>query len=149
VASVFDIEKQMTYWLKIFLFSFVPTIGINLLTRPLWSDYVGTNTSLAAFSVILTTGLLPIYLLIVNYYFAKKRKADNFIINSVIIVSCIWLSAYFHFINWADSVGSRSNPDGGTEAIMSFEQWIGTIVVIIGSIIGHFSLARQNKTASH
>lgn len=138
----------MTYYLKIILFSFVPTIGINLLTRPFWGDNVDTNTSLATFSIVLTIGLLPIYLLIINYFFAKKYKADNFILNGLLIVLCVWLSSYFHFINWADSIGNRNNPDGGTEAVISFEQWTGTIFVVIGTIIGHVNLIKQNKTAS-
>ena len=139
----------MTYWLKIILYSYVPTIGINLLTRPLWSNDVSAdiNTNLAIFSFLLTIIILPIYLLIINYFLAKSNNVNHFIINGLIIITCVLLSSYFHFINWADSVGSRNSPDGGTEAVMSLEQWAGSIVAIIGTVVGQYKLSKRQKTA--
>ena len=138
----------MTYYLKIALYSLLPTIGVNLVTWPFWGNNIDTNTGLATFSIILTIGLLPLYLLTINYFFAKKYKVNRFILNGLLIVACIWLSSYFHFLNWADSIGSRSNPDAGTQAVISFEQWTGTIVVVIGTFIGHLNLIKQDNTTS-
>ena len=137
--------NKLPYELKIILFSYVPTFGVNLIMRPFWGDNVDTNTTLATFSLGLTIFILPIYLLTINYAFAKRHKAEQFVLNGLVMISCVFISSYFHFYNWADSIGNRDNPDGGTEAVMSLEKWGGSIICIIGTIIGHYSLTKQDK----
>jgi hypothetical protein len=137
--------NKLPYELKVLLFSYAPTFGINLILRPFWSSDPGANTGLAILSVALTVLILPFYLLTVNYELAKKHQAEQFILNGLIVVSCVIISSYFHFYNWADSIGDRNNPDGGTEAVMSFEQWGGSTICVIGTIIGHYRITSRNK----
>ena len=137
--------NKIPYEIKVFLFSYVPTFGINLILRPLWGENVDTNTSLATFSMALTILILPIYLLTVNYVIARRHHAQQFIMNGLVMISCVFISAQFHFYNWADSIGSRSNPDGGTEAVLSLERWGGSVICTIGTIIGHFQIVNNNK----
>lgn len=137
--------NRVPYELKVILFSYVPTFGINLLLKPFWVHNDDANTSLAAFSLGFTIFFLPIYLLIINYVFAKKHNAEQFIINGFVAISCIFISSYFHFHNWADSIGSQENPDGGTEAIISLAKWVGSIICITGTIIGHYNLTKRKK----
>jgi hypothetical protein len=139
--------NKLPYELKVLLFSYVPTFGINLIIRPFWSVEATANSGLAILSTALTILILPIYLLVINYELAKKHRAEQFILNGVIMVSCVIVSSYFHFYNWADTVGSRNNPDGGTEAVMSLEMWGGSIMCVIGTIIGHCVLPKPNKNA--
>jgi hypothetical protein len=140
--------NKIPYELKVILFSYVPTFGVNLFMRPFWGDNVDTNTNLALFGTVFTIFILPFYLLTINYVFAKQHKAEQFILNGLVMISCVFISTYFHFYNWADSIGSRDNPDGGTEAVMSLEKWGGSIICIIGTIIGHYNLIQNNKDTS-
>ena len=121
---------------------------MGLLLRPFWGNNVETNTSLATFSIGLTIIFLPMYLLSINYYFAKKHRAEQFISNGLVIISCVLISAQINFYNWANSIGSHGNPDGGTEAVISLERWGGSIICIIGTIIGHYRLTHKNKNTN-
>jgi hypothetical protein len=85
-------------------------------------------------------------LVIANYWLAKKFDTKGvFIINSLIILSCIFISERLHFLNWADSVGSRTHPDNETLEVGAFERDMGVLVTIIGLIIVFIRLYRKTK----
>jgi formate hydrogenlyase subunit 3/multisubunit Na+/H+ antiporter MnhD subunit len=86
--------------------------------------------------------ILPIYLVLTNYYIAKRHNKANeiFFINGLIILSCIFVSTHFHFKNWADSVGNYTKPDSGTDAINQFTTIAGIIVCLIGLLFVFFRI---------
>ncbi len=135
----------MRYELKVLLVNFSISIGVNLIMRPFWFNDIDAKTDLAIFSTTFTIFLLPFLLLLVNYSLSKKYKITSFVYSAIIIVLSVWLSSYFHFINWADSVGSRSNPDGGTEAITSLEKIGGSLFALFFSVIIHFALREKKE----
>ena len=51
------------------------------------------------------------------------------------ICSCIYISAQLGFLNWADSIGSRQNPDNETLMVVAFEWQVGLIATLIGLTI--------------
>ena len=97
--------------------------------------------------MMITMFVLPLYLVVMNYSLAKKfsKLTSVFVINAVIIISCIWLSSYLHFKNWADSIGSWNSPDSETIEVMSFEKTVGTILSLIGLAIIFVRVIIKNK----
>ena len=63
----------------------------------------------------------------------------------MIICSCIILSSRLHFLNWADSVGSRDKPDLETLEVIGFERDLGLVVTSIGLIIIFVRLYKKRK----
>jgi hypothetical protein len=95
------------------------------------------------FEMLYTMVILPIALVKINYSLAKRfDKKHFFTINAVIICSCIILSSKIHFLNWADSDGSRDHPDSETLMVMTFERMVGLIVTAIGLLIAFIKLYR-------
>jgi membrane protease YdiL (CAAX protease family) len=96
-----------------------------------------------------TVAVLPVALVTTNYWLAKKYDtAKFFILNAIIICSCIVISARLHFLNWADSIGSRTHPDGETLEVIAFERSVGLIVTIIGLIIVFVRIYQKQKVQS-
>jgi hypothetical protein len=140
------LTKHLKYWTLILLFSFGLTTGFHYLLRPYWFVKADEHTNLTSFESIFTIALLPILLVTVNYLLAKKFDTRKFfIINAIIICSCIFLSSRLHFLNWADSVGSRDKPDFETLEVIGFERDLGLIVTTIGLIIIFVRVYKKRK----
>lgn len=138
--------KGIIYWILVLILSFVPTIGFHFMLRPNWYKGVDSFTSATTTEMFFTIVLLPIYLIVANYLLAKKfgNAREVFILNGIVILSCIIISTHFHFKNWADSIGSYDNPDGETLAVMNFERTAGIIVSLIELVIVFFRIRRLN-----
>lgn len=139
--------KNLKYWLLIIFFSIVPTIVLHLMVKPLWTNKMESFMTGAAIDGVLTVFFLPIYLTILNYYLAKKYRVNPFlfIVNTIIILFCIWLSTYLGFQNWANSIGNELNPDNGTLEVIGFERTLGYIVSVILLIIAFVNLKNRMK----
>jgi hypothetical protein len=141
-----QLKNHFKYWTFVLLFSYGLTIGIHYLLRPLWFDKSDEHTSLTTFEMFFTIALLPVALVTTIYWVTKKLDKKNwFFLSSIIICSCIYLSARLHFINWADSIGSRTHPDNETLMVMAFEWQVGLIVTLIGLTICFVRLYRKKK----
>jgi len=149
VASLNDnsyLIKHLKYWTLILLISFGLTIGFHYLLRPYWFDKADEHTNLTTLESIFTIALLPILLVTINYLLAKKFDTRKlFVINAIIICSCIILSSRLHFLNWADSIGSRDKPDLETLEVIGFERDLGLIVTTVGLIIIFFRVYKKRK----
>ena len=97
--------------------------------------------------MIITMLILPLYLVMTNYSLAKtfNKLTYVFVINALIIISCIWLSSYMHFKNWADSIGNWNSPDSETLEVMGFEKMVGIILCLLGLAIILVHLIVKNK----
>jgi len=119
----------------IILLNFIPTIGVHYLLRPIWFDDAEYHTNLTSFEFSVTVLFLPLYLILANYFISKKFHQEKlFLINSVFIIICIFISTELHFLNWADSIG-RIPPDRDTLEVMAFERTLGVITSGIGLLI--------------
>lgn len=128
--------KQFKYWAVIILVSYIPTIGFHYLMRPFWFNKTADHTSVTTFEMVFTILFLPIYLIIINYLLSKRNLIKwLFVFNAVIICSCVLISSRLHFLNWADSVGNRENPDNDTREVVAFEEQAGLLVTEIGIVI--------------
>jgi len=137
------------YWTLVLLFNYGLTIGIHYLLRPLWFAGTDEHTGLTSFELFFTVALLPVALVMTNYWLAKKNNTKKlFILNAIMICSCIVISARLHFLNWADSIGSRTHPDGETLEVFAFERSLGLIVTIVGLIIVFIRIYQKRKTQS-
>jgi hypothetical protein len=143
------VARHFKYWILILLLSYGITIAIHYLFRPVWFDHSDEHTGVTLFEMLFTMILLPVFLVTINYWLAKKYAVRRFfIINAAIIGSCILLSARLHFLNWADSAGSRDKPDPETLEIVAFEQTIGLIITVIGLIIAFVRLYSKRRPQS-
>jgi hypothetical protein len=141
-----QLKKHLKYWIFVLLFCYGLTTGMHYLLRPLWFDKSYEHTDLATFEMFYTILLLPLILVRVIYRVTKKLDKRNwFFISAAIICSCIYLSAQLHFLNWADSVGSRDHPDNETLMVMAFEWQVGLIITLIGLTICFVRLYRKKK----
>jgi hypothetical protein len=140
--------KELSYWILIFILNYIPTIGFHLLLRSCWYKGDNSSTTASMIELFFTIFLLPLYLVVTNYFFAKNfgMPTEAFIVNGVVIVSCIFISTHFHFKNWADSIGSYNNTDDETIAIMNFERTAGIIVSLIGLLIIYFKIRSNIRT---
>ena len=129
------------------MLSYLPTILIHLLFRPLWYKGVDSCASATTTEMIITMLILPLYLVMTNYSLAKtfNKLTYVFVINALIIISCIWLSSYMHFKNWADSIGNWNSPDSETLEVMGFEKMVGIILCLLGLAIILVHLIVKNK----
>lgn len=119
------------------------------MVRPYWFNKTDEHTGLTSFETLFTIALLPIFLVTINYLLAKRFDTRRlFIINAIIICSCIFISSRLHFLNWADSVGSRDHPDSDTTEVIGFERDMGLIVTTIGLVIIFVKLYKKKKTVS-
>jgi hypothetical protein len=140
-------KKNLTYWTLILLTTYGLTFGIEYLVRPLWFIKGEEHTYLATFQAFFTIILLPIALVTIAYLLTKKfDKRKWFWLPSIIICSCIYISAQLGFINWADSIGSRQNPDNETLLVVAFEWQVGLIMTFIGLTICFVRFYRNRKT---
>jgi hypothetical protein len=143
------LKKNIIYWTLILFFSYGLTIGVHYLVRPYWFNKTDEHTGLTSFETLFTIALLPIFLVTINYLLAKRFDTRRlFIINAIIICSCIFISSRLHFLNWADSVGSRDHPDSDTTEVIGFERDMGLIVTTIGLVIIFVKLYKKKKTVS-
>lgn len=114
--------------------------------RPFWFDGTDEHTGLTSFELFFTIAILPFLLVTINYWLTKKYDTKHyFIINAAVICSCIYLSSRVHFLNWADSIGSRDHPDFETLEVIAFERTIGLLVTTVGLIIAFIRLYGKRK----
>ena len=141
-------KKDFKYWILIFSVCYGLTILVELLLRPFWFVKSEEHTDLAIFQMFFTIILLPIILVTTIYYLTKKfDKEKLFLIPAILVCSCIYISAQLGFINWADSIGSRTNPDSETLMVVAFEWQVGLIVTLIGLTICFVRIHKKKKIA--
>ena len=128
-----SVKTQIKYWLFIAVFCLASTYLSHALVKPFWGTSPKNNTFVTSLEALTTIFFLPICLSLFNFLMAKRYALNYrfFILNTVLVLFCIWLSAYFHFENWANSIGSKSNPDDATIEVMGFTKLVGYIVSII------------------
>ena len=129
--------KEIIYWIIVVIINYVPTFGLHLLVRPMWYKGQESCTSASGIELIFTILILPLYLIITNYYLAKMHKKLNilFILNGIIIFTCIFISAHLSFVNWADSIGSYNTDDYETLGLIDLERNSGIVLSSIGLLI--------------
>ena len=140
---------QIKYWGLVFLISLISTYVVHLLIKPIWGTNIDNNTLATTIESLTTILILPLYLSIVNVLIAKNYnvKYQFFIINVVLVLFCVWLSAYLHFENWANSIGDKLNPDNATLEVMGLTKLAGYIVSTVALSTAFFYLRRfQKKT---
>jgi hypothetical protein len=138
--------KHLKYWSLVLLCTYGVTFAIHYLLRPIWFDGANEHTSLTMIEMLFSIAVLPVFLVLTNFRLAKKYGTRHFfIINAAIIYSCILLSVRLHFLNWADSIGSRDKPDTDTRMVVEFEKMVGLLVTTIGLIIAFIRLYRKRK----
>ena len=152
MASLNDtakLKKQLIYWTLVLIINYGLTFAVHYLLRPLWFDKSDEHTNLTTIEMLFTITILPFALLTINYLLTKRFDTKRFfIINAIIICSCIFISSRLHFLSWADSVGNRTDPDGETLIVNAFETDLGLIVTAVGLIITFIKLYRKKKIAS-
>ncbi len=140
-------NKEIKYWFCVFFLNYFPVIGFHFSIRPMWYKGVDSFTDATFVETLFTIILLPIYLVVINYLLFKwsNKTIRSFILNFFIVLSCIFLSTFLHFKNWANSIGSWDNPDTETIMVMDFERTWGTIVSTIGFSILFYRIWHKNK----
>lgn len=141
--------RTIKYWSLIIILSYLPTISVHYIVRPAWYNGIDSYSSATSFELLFTVLILPIYLVVINYFIARKfsKLTVLFLLNAVMIISCIIISTRLHLKNWTDSIGTTP-PDYGTEALMDFERFIGIGVSILGFIIIYFIIRKEAKSES-
>lgn len=125
-----NIKYQLKYWAIIIICSVALTYLSHFLVRQFWGSNAKNNTLATSLDSLVTMFLLPISLSLLNFLIAKKYnlKYVLFILNCILVLFCVWLSAYFHFENWVDSIKNKSNIDNATIEVIGFTRLIGYIV---------------------
>jgi hypothetical protein len=139
-------SKTIKYWCLIILLNYIPTISFHYLVKPLWLKDIDSRTSASILELFFTILFLPVYLIIANYLLAKKytKLTGVFVLNAIVVISCIIISERLHLKNWSDSVGSIK-PDSGTLGVGVFECFVGVCISLLGFIIIYFNVRRKNK----
>jgi hypothetical protein len=138
--------KHLKYWTLVVIISFGVTIGVHYLFRPLWFSNTGDHSHLSIVETSFTVVLLPVILLIVNYRLTKKFAIKtSFIINAIIILSCVVIATGLQFRNWADSVGSSTHPGEETLKGVTRERTVALIVAAIGILLTYFKLSKERR----
>ena len=107
------------------------------------ADHSGVSIFESSFTIV----LLPIFLLLINYRLAKRFSATNtFIVNAVVVFACVLISAQLHFKNWADSVGSHTNPGDDVLHTLTFERVLGLLIAAIGTAIVLYKINKAKRS---
>lgn len=134
-------KKHFIYWILVVTTNYALVFGEHYLVRPFWFSKSEYKTDVTSVETLFTILILPMALVVIDYFLTKKYKMKYFfIITSLIVLSCIIISEKLHFFNWADSIGSRTNPDSETLEVGAFERSVGIIVASIGLIIAFVKL---------
>jgi hypothetical protein len=140
--------NKIKYWLVLLLLAYIPTWLSHKICFYYWNE-TKRNTQITSFESILTIVLIPIFLAIVVFILSLKLKVQPtkfFFLNAIVIISCIWLSAKLHFLNWVKSIGSISNLDNDTIEVIGLERILGYIISIICLLIVYWVLKSKFKT---
>lgn len=135
--------KIVKYCSLIVILSYSPVVVIHLLAKLMWNSNIAeSNAYITTFEAIMTMIIFPVYLVGINFFLARKYevKRKYFIINFLIVLSCIWISDYIHMSNWSNHLGYYISPDSDTLGISEFEKWTGYLISIIGLFIAFFNL---------
>lgn len=140
-------ETQIKYWLYIAALSLGLTYLSHALAGPFWGTNINNNTFVTSLEALTTVFFLPICLSLFNFLMAKRYAVNYrfFILNTVLVLFCIWLSAYFHFENRADYTGQKSNPDEATIEVDGVTKLAGYCVSLICMSIAFVSLKKHQK----
>lgn len=139
--------KQVRYWILLLGLSFLPTIAVPFLIKPMWFKGVDSFTRATEIQLVFSVIVLPIFLLVTHYILARnfKRYHSGFLLNVLIIVCCIFLSTHLHFSNWASSIGNSESADAETLGVMNLERSVGTGMSLLGCVLVYFRLRAEKK----
>lgn len=142
------VKTQIKYWLFIVVFCLASTYLSHALVKPFWGTNTKNNTFVTSLEALTTIFFLPIYLSLFNFLMTKRYAVNYrfFILNTVLVLFCIWLSAYFHFENWADYTGQKSNPDVATIEVNAFTKLAGYCVSLICLLVAFIFLKKHQKS---
>jgi hypothetical protein len=128
----------------IFSVSILITCILHIIATPFWGVNRNLNMNVSSYEGIITMLILPIILISFHFIVFKrfKIKVFYFLLNLLFIFFCIWLSSYFHLLNWGYSIGNIENPDNGTNEVIGFTKIIGYIVSTILFIFLYFRLKK-------
>jgi hypothetical protein len=140
------LQNKFKYWALIIAFNYGSAALPHLLLRPFWFHLTGDETNLTGLETIFTAGILPIALLLGNYWFNRRSGPWYFFfLFFLIMCSCILLSERLHLLNWIDSTRNRYQLDPETLAVGRFELVLGITMTAIGSAVALFKLYKVNQ----
>lgn len=139
-------KNILLHWAGFIVLSISSVIMLHYLVKDKLGNCIQQNIKIATYESLLTAIFIPIYLIIISYYMQKKskKKIFPFFLNTILIMFCVWLSSYFHFENWANSIGNKHNPDSGTTEVIGLTRAVGYLICTIGMAIMFFKL-RKNR----
>lgn len=139
---------NLKYIILIILISIIFTFLIHILLGLLWSNDSAENVNITTIESLSTILFVPLSVSFLHYYIAKKNHISLPVhfISLVVIIFCVWLSAYLHFENWAKYIGNKNAPDNGTLEVIGFTRGVGYIIGIVGFTISFFQLKKIKKS---
>lgn len=130
-AGVCRKEKNM-FWLNI-----LPVV-VNILFLPFWFieekvDFI-TKGTISLVEMIFNAFIVPVFLLIINFYTLKKLNKPIWQHYIIMIITAI-ISGAICYINWGINGGNLLNPDGMTVALTQLIIIISVTIITVVSIV--------------
>ncbi|TND09547.1 MAG: hypothetical protein FD123_1138 [Bacteroidetes bacterium] len=133
----------MAYWFKAILLTVFPGFVLYWIAIPIFDSHDDADRQGKKLFLVLTVLLLPVFLAIVNYWLARQNKSHRFLINGMLIISCV--AAYSWFLSALWSASFRYLPAHGANRMPLVLQAAAIALAIFLSVIGDY---RLRKTAS-
>ena len=120
------------FWLNI-----LPVV-VNILFLPFWFieekvDFI-TKGTISLVEMIFNAFIVPVFLLIINFYTLKKLNKPIWQHYIIMIITAI-ISGAICYINWEINGGNLLNPDGMTVALTQLIIIISVTIITVVSIV--------------
>lgn len=120
------------FWLNI-----LPVV-VNILFLPFWFieekvDFI-TKGTISFVEMIFNAFIVPVFLLIINFYTLKKINKPIWQHYIIMIITAI-ISGAICYINWGINSGNLLNPDGMTVALTQLIIIISVTIITVASIV--------------
>lgn len=121
---------------KIIWYNIVPIVAIHLLFLPLWfikSSFLMYNVSL--WEIVFNLGVLPIYLIIINFRHATRGEESNFIPYIALMWASALLGNALAYFNWGIAMGNPFRPDVGTVDLFRMLIEVNLVSILVLGLI--------------
>ena len=128
--------------------NFIPIFMLHLLFLALWitvrSTRIGTDVPIL--EMITDLFIVPVYLIVINYRYNKKKKSYFFVLNFFIMIISSILGNAMSYFNWGVTTGLLKNPDAETLLIVNTIVTLNIITVFIACLIIQLIFLAKRKT---
>lgn len=120
---------------------YVMPIIVELMFLPF--IFLDNNGTLSLIEMIISTFVIPIYLITISYKVLNKFNTKTFFLILIVMLAITVFCIIIEYFNWGITTRNLLKPDSETVLIIQVEMIVASIIVTIGWIAVYF-IKRKN-----